>query len=205
MKNKSTIYGLAFLCVILFTQCSLYKTIMNMSRLQFKMAGVSGINIGGIAINNKSSLKDFSILEVAQLTSSISKGNLPTTFVINVQALNPNDGKGGYPRTDATLKSFPFRLLIDGKELFSGNIASPIAVPGTGETTVIPLSIHFDLLQAAQNKTLEGVVHLASSIAGIGNNKAQLELYAKPVVSSFLGDISYPGELKIIDKEFTSK
>jgi len=40
------------------------------------------------------------------LTAAIAKGSLPATFSINVEAVNPNDGKDGYPRTDINIQKF---------------------------------------------------------------------------------------------------
>jgi hypothetical protein len=141
---------------------------------------------------------------LVNLTQAITSGKLPTSFTLNVKAVNPNDGTGGYKKTDATLKSFPWKLEVDNVETITGNIGNPVTVPGTGEVTNIPLQMNIDLLEYFGNKGLENLVNLALAIGGQQGSSSRLTLYASPTVSSPLGDIKYPGELKIVDQTFTN-
>jgi len=184
--------------------CSIYQTMVNLSRLNFKLGTVSNFTVGGINISNKKSLKDFNPLEIVTLTQVITSGKLPASFTLNVEAKNPNDGTGGYPKTDATLKSFPWRLEVDDVETISGNISSPVSVPGTGEVTNIPLSMNIDLIEFFGNKGYENLLNLALTLGGQQGSSSKLALYASPTVSSPLGDIKYPGEIKIVEQTFTN-
>jgi len=184
--------------------CSIYQTMVNLSRLNFKLGTVSNFTVGGINISNKKSLKDFNPLEIVTLTQVITSGKLPASFTLNVEAKNPNDGTGGYPKTDATLKSFPWRLVVDDVETISGNISSPVSVPGTGEVTNIPLSMSIDLIEFFGNKGYENLLNLALTLGGQEGSSSKLTLYASPTVSSPSGDIKYPGEIKIVEKTFTN-
>ncbi len=203
MKNRTVIILLFTFALLTFTGCGIYKTIANLSRLQFKLGEVNDFRVHGISVSQKSKLSDFSAMDVLKLTSAVAQGTLPVSFTLYVDALNPNDGKGGYPKTEATLKSFPWRLLIDDKETISGNIGSPISVPGTGEAIAIPFQLQLDLVKFFGEKGYEGVINLALQLGGYGGSTSKLKLVAKPTISSPLGDITYPGELTIIDKEFT--
>lgn len=203
MKSKRS-----FILIILFSfilyQCSIYQTMTNLSRLQFKVGNINGFKVNNIDMTNKSSLKDFSPTDVLTLTSSFSQGKLPVSFVLNVDAKNPNDGTGGYARTDATLKSFKWRLFIDDTETISGDIDSPVTVPGTGEVTKIPLRINIDLFQFFKNQGFDKIINLALTLGGKNSTTSKITLYATPTVSTIFGDIKYPGELKIIDTQFTN-
>ncbi len=190
--------------LLLLTSCSVYETIINLSRLKFKLGSVNNFQIGGINISGKKSFQDFSAAEILMLTSTLTSGKLPASFTLNVEAKNPNDGTGGYPKTDATLKAFPWRLNINNTETISGNIGSPVTVPGTGEVTNIPLDMNIDLIQFFGNNGLENLVNLALAIGGLEGSSSRLTLFATPTVSSPLGDIKYPGELKIVDQSFTN-
>lgn len=203
MKNK-IFFFIAFFSVLLFYQCSVYQTITNISRLQFKVGEVNGFKVNNIDITNKSSLSDFSPSDVLSLTSLFTQGKLPVLFILNVDAKNPNDGTGGYSRTDATLKSFKWKLFIDDTETISGDIDSPVTVPGTGEITKIPLRVEIDLLQFFKEKGFDKVINLALTLGGKNSSSSKITLYATPTVSTIFGDIKYPGELKIIDKQFTN-
>jgi hypothetical protein len=187
-----------------FYKCSIYQTITNLSRLQFKLGEINSFRVNDLDISNKSSLNDFNATDLIKLTTSFTQGKLPVSFVLNVDAKNPNDGTGGYARTDATLKSFRWRLFIDDKETISGNIDSPVTVPGTGEVTKIPLRVNIDLLQFFKDQGFERVINLALTLGGKNGSTSKITLYATPTVSTPIGNITYPGELKIIDTQFTN-
>ncbi|MBK9098982.1 MAG: hypothetical protein IPM14_12840 [bacterium] len=186
------------------SSCSVYQSMVNLSRLKFKLGAVNNFIVGGVNISNKSSLQDFNPLEVVNLTTAIASGKLPASFTLNVEAKNPNDGTGGYPKTDATLKAFPWRLEIDDVETISGSIGTPVTVPGTGEVTNIPLTMNIDLIEFFGNKGFDNLLNLALALGGQQGSSAKLSLFATPTVSSPIGDIKYQGELKIVDQSFTN-
>jgi len=195
---------LSIAILLITSSCSVYQTVVNLSRLQFKLGNVNNFTVSGINISNKSSLQDFNPLELLNLTQSIATGKLPASFTLNVEAKNPNDGTGGYPQTNATLKEFPWRLEVDNVETIAGRIGSPVTVPGTGEIQNIPLTMNIDLIQFFGNKGLDNLVNLALTLGGQQGSSSKLALYATPTVSSPLGDIKYPGELKIVDQSFSN-
>jgi len=195
---------LSIVLLFLTSSCSVYETMVNISRLKFKLGAVNNFTVSGINISNKSSLQDFNALELLNLTQVIATGKLPASFTLNVEAKNPNDGTGGYPKTDATLKAFPWRLEIDNVETISGNIGTPVSVPGTGQITNIPLTMNVDLIEFFGNKGYENLLNLALALGGEQGSSSKLSLFARPTVSSPLGDIKYPSELKIVDQSFTN-
>lgn len=194
------------LCILLAVSnisCSVYQTLANIARLQFKLNNISNFSIAGIQLSNKKSIRDFNALEAVKLTAAFANGNLPATFTLNIDAVNPNDGKGGYPKTNATLKAFPWRLLLQDKETISGDLSSPVTVPGTGESTIIPLGISIDLYKFFKDKGYEELINLALNIGGNGGNPSNVALLAKPTITSAIGDLTYPQEIKIVSYQFT--
>jgi hypothetical protein len=195
---------LSVIILLTTSSCSVYQTMVNLSRLQFKLGAVNNFSVNGINISNKKSLQDFSPLEILTLTQSIATGKLPASFTLNVEAKNPNDGTGGYPKTNATLKEFPWRLEVDNVETISGNIGSPVTVPGTGEIQNIPLTMSIDLIEFFGNKGYENLLNLALTLGGQQGSSSKLALFATPTVTSPIGDIKYPGEIKIVEQSFTN-
>ena len=195
---------LSIVFLFLTTNCSVYQTVANLSRLQFKLGDVNNFTVNGINISNKRSLQDFNALEIINLTQVIASGKLPASFTLNVEAKNPNDGSGGYPPTNATIKEFPWRLEVDDVETIAGNIGTPVTVPGTGEIQNIPLTMNIDLMQFFGNKGLDNLVNLALTLGGQQGSSSKLALFATPTVTSPIGDIKYPGELKIVEQSFTN-
>lgn len=195
---------LSIALIFITTNCSVYQTVVNLSRLQFKLGDVNNFTINGINISNKRSLQDFNALEIINLTQVIAAGKLPASFTLNVEAKNPNDGSGGYPKTNATIKEFPWRLEVDDVETIAGNIGTPVTVPGTGEVQNIPLTMNIDLMEFFGNKGLDNLVNLALTLGGQQGSASKLALFATPTVTSPVGDIKYPGELKIVEQSFTN-
>jgi hypothetical protein len=201
---KSTISILIFfLLVIGEVGCSAYETIVNLSRLKFRIDSIDNLELAGIPLKNKLSINDFSTLETMKLSTAFVRNTLPLTFTINVDAKNPNDGTGGYPRTNATIVSFPWRLFLDDKQTVTGNIGSEVAVPGSGETTKIPLKVTIDLVQFFKEKGYQGILNLALNLVKESSAPSKITLYAQPTVGSQLGNIKYPKEIKIINLEYS--
>lgn len=204
MKSLKLLMPVLLLFALSNISCSVYQTIVNISRLKFKLGVVNNFMLGGINFSGKKSINDFSALEVLKLTASFTNGSMPASFTLNVNTLNPNDGTGGYPKTNATIVSFPWRLMINEKETVSGDIGSPFSVPGTGEAAVIPIQINVDLFKFFKDKSYQDILNLAMNLCGSGtSSSSNLALYAKPTVSSPLGNITYPQELKIINYDYT--
>lgn len=189
--------------VISGIQCSVYESLTNLSRLQFKVGNVNGFEINGVSLSGKSKIGDFNALDLLNLSSAFTKGSLPVSFILNVDAKNPNDGTGGYKKSDATLQNFKWRLFLDNKETISGDIDQPVTVPGTGDVTTIPLRINIDLMKFFKDKGYESLINLALALGGTKSTSSKITLYATPTVSSPFGNITYPGELKLIDTEFS--
>lgn len=197
-----------FLIILLVSltgfSCSVYETFVNIARLKFKLGETNNFLLCGVKISDKSKLSDFKAMELLQISSSFAKGSLPVSFTLNIEAKNPNTGNGGYRRTNASINSFPWRLLIDDKETISGNISSPVSVPGTGETEIFPLQINMDLIPFFKEKGYESLINLALNLGGYGRSSSRIALFAKPSVSTSLGVINYPNELKIVSTEFNN-
>jgi hypothetical protein len=195
---------LIFLMAVTFVQCSLIQTFINLTRVRFKLEGVENIYVANVSVMNKTKLSDFSTLDILQLSASVLKGTLPVSFILNVNAVNPNKATGKTPAQSATITSFPWRLVVDSKEVLTGNITHPVTIPGNGQQAIIPIAISFDLMRTFKDKSYEGLVNIVLRTTGRSTGSASFELYASPVVHTEIGNISYPGEIKVISKEWTN-
>jgi len=174
----------------------------NLQRLKFKVAGVSGFTVSGIGITDKQKIGDFTLLDGISLMAAFRNKKLPAGFTLNIEALNPNDGTGGSPQTSSTLTSFEWRLLIDDKPTISGNIEQPIEIPGTGQSAVIPLQISLDLVEFFGEKGYNDLMNLALALGGAQSDISRLAIDAQPRVSTPLSEITYPGRIIIVSKEY---
>jgi len=190
------------LLIVIISGCSIYQTIMNLSRLKFKLEGVDNFRVADIKVADKQSAKDFNSMDMLKLSSNVIGGKLPVTFMVNVEAKNPNDGSGGYPSTGISIKSFPWRLYLDDRETVSGNISEPIYVPGKGEATKIPIRIELDLIQFFKDRNIGQIVDLVLNLGGAGKNPSKVKLIVDPVLDTPIGDLKYPNSITIVDTEY---
>jgi hypothetical protein len=178
------------------------SALANLQRLKFKIGSVHGFRLLGIDIGAKARLTDFNAADVLRLGQAYAAKKLPVEFIVDVLAVNPNDGTGGTAKTMSTLTGLESRLLIDDKPTITGNIDQPVEIPGTGQESVIPLRLSLDLLEFFGDKTYNDLLALALAIGGRSGTATRLALDARPTVSTPLGPITYPGRLTIVSAEF---
>lgn len=188
--------------MFLLQSCSVYQTYVNLSRLKFKMGVVNNIRVAGIGIDGKSRLSDFSPIDALNFTSNFTRGTLPVNLTMNIEAKNPNDGTSGFPSTSASITSLPFRFVLDGRQLVAGNIQNSVGVPGSGEVVNIPIQLSFDLMSMFNDRGYESIINLMLQISGNGGRSSSVEVYVQPSVSTVLGNMTYPSEIKLIDYDF---
>jgi hypothetical protein len=190
------------LSVIIIAGCAVLNTFQNIARLKYRIQSTENYRVNGVQVDNKRSIKDFSPVEMLKLTSGIVRGSLPATFTINVEAVNPNDGKGGNPRTDLRIVNFPWRLFLNDKEIVDGNISSPVYVPGKGESVIIPIQVQTDIIKLVKEKSIEDIIALLQKLGGIHGTTSNIKLLVKPSLGTPIGNIEYPDEITIADKSF---
>lgn len=200
--NKKSLVLIATITLFL-SSCGVYNSLMNLSKLKFKLGSVNNFKVGNITIDNKSKLSDFAALDVLKLTSDVVSGKFPVSFTVNVLAQNPNSASSsGANVSDMTLESFPWTLYINDKETISGNISNPMQVPAIENTTVIPLEMNLDLLTFFNEDGLNNLVNLALSLGGKNGSTTKLRIVADPVLGTSIGNLRYPNPITIIDKSF---
>lgn len=213
MKSFARHIAVMSCALVLFSilhSCSALKditnTLNNLHKIEFKLSGIEGFRIAGVDLASKRSLTDLSLAEGLALTRAFASNQLPAEFTLNVEARNPNNGSSGAPSASATLVGFDWKLYIDSKETIAGDIASPVSLPASNQTTIIPLRVQMDLYKFFGDRGYEGVVNLALALGGVQGSTAKVVLDAQPKVNiRNYGTIEYPGRIKIVDTEFRSK
>jgi hypothetical protein len=192
-------FGLLQSCAALSQMAAV---LANLQRLKFKLADVGDFRLFGIPLGGKAQLADFTAADGFRLVQAFAQKKLPAEFVLTIEAVNPNDGTGGSPETVSMLTSLESRLLIDGTPTVTGNIDTAIEIPGTGQSSMIPLRMSIDLYEFFGNKGYEGLINLALALGGARRDAARIALDALPSVSTPMGPIAYPGRLTIVSHEF---
>lgn len=187
---------------VLISNCNVIKTIDNISRLKFNIKNVENIKILDIKLDRKKSLNDFNSIELSKLSSALSKETFPIEFTINVEATNPSEGNSEIQNNDVTISSFPYRIIINEKEIMTGNIDKEIIVPSKGNSIIIPLSASIDLFSIVKEKKINDVINFFPSLGELNNDKIKIKIIAKPTLKTQFGEITYPKEILILSKEF---
>jgi len=138
------------------------------------------------------------------LSTAFVRGSLPFEFILNVEVKNPNADSKVTSNTDFRISSFPWRLLLNGKQAVQGNISSPVKIPGNKYMSYIKVGVKFNLVNLIKEKGYEGLMNLALNIAHQKSSPTLIELFAKPVVETTMGKINYPEEIKIVSMNFTN-
>jgi len=196
------VFLVSVLTVVFISGCAVFNTVQNIARLKYRILSTENYRISGIEVDNKKSIKDFTSVELLKLSVAIAKGSLPATFLINVEAENPNDGKGDYPRSDINIIKFPWRLFLNDKEIADGDISNSVYVPGRGESVIVPIKVQLDIMKLIKEKSFEDIIALIKRLGGIHGTTANIKLLVKPSLGTSIGNIEYPDEITIADKSF---
>jgi hypothetical protein len=206
ITRRPALAGLILAVCLAFSSCAalgdMASVLANLQHLKFKIGSVRDFRLLGLDVSGKSKLTDFAASDILKVAQSYSAKKLPVSFVMDVLAINPNDGTGGTTQTTSTLTGLECRLLIDGKPTIYGNIEKPVEIPGTGQESIIPLRLSLDLLEFFSDERYEDLVSMALAIGGRNGSPARLSLDAQPTVSTPYGPITYPGRVTIISTDF---
>ena len=175
-----------------------------MRNVEFRIGSISSVNIGGVSVLNKKKMTDFSVGETISIASKVASKSLPLSLTVHLEARNPNEGSDNAVTNNsiATLQSLEWRLLIDDVPTIEGVVNGPISIPAGGSTITIPISTELELFSFFEERGYAGMAKLAFVLANPGESTVSVKLDAKPMIKTFLGMMSYPGRITIIEKDF---
>ena len=204
MKKTIIIVIISFSLAIVLGACSALKTVTTLKKIQFKIENVSNFQIAGIPISGKASISDLNMTNALQISQIFTQKKFPAQFVLNLAALNPNDGKTSPAKVDATISSLEWRLILDDTPTVSGVVNGPITIPGSGQSVIIPLTINLDLFEFYGNHGYDKLINLAFALGGMHSDLSRLKLDIQPTIKTPLGPIQYPGRITVINKQFSN-
>ena len=209
-STVSALLGTAIIASALFGYgCSTLKdlssALVGAKKIQFQLGKVDGLRLNGIDVSRISRASDVSIVDMARLGHAIASKSMPVEFTLNVLAKNPNDGSAGSKATPVYLSRLDWRLKIDGRETVAGVVDRRLEIPASGQTTTIPFTVQLDLYKFFGDKGIDDLVNLAVALGGARGSSSRLELLAKVQVDvPGFGPVAYPGEISVVDKQFSN-
>ena len=204
MKRQYLIMMIFVMSFGMFQGCSFLKDLSSMRNVEFRIGSISSVNIGGVSVLNKKKVTDFSVGETISIASKVAGKSLPLSLTVHLEARNPNDSNENAVTNNsiATLQSLEWRLLIDDVPTIEGVVNGPISIPAGGSAITIPISTELELFSFFEERGYAGMAKLAFALANPGESTVSVKLDAKPMIKTFLGTMSYPGRITIIEKEF---
>lgn len=168
----------------------------SLTRCEFRIHNVTGLTLAGVNIQHAESLQDLSLTDYAKITAAFLSGYVPLDFDLNIAARNPN-------RNMAAMNELDWILFIDGTRVTEGKFDRRVEIPPDGGTTVFPVKLNLDLLEALSSESKDAVLNFALNLAGNSERPTQLMLKAKPTIYIGTRAVEYPGYITI-KTDFTS-
>jgi hypothetical protein len=173
MKKIIALFSVA-LC---FLSCDVAQQVMgtyNLTQCKYEYNSISGLTLGGINLQNVSSITSLNPVSAANLLTAFSsdKGSLPLNFTLNLNVTNPGVQA-------ALLNGLGYILEIDGQEMTQGVLNNQLQI-GAGQKASLPISMAFDLKKVMSGQSLEAIKALAFNFAGIGSSSSNVTVKLQP-------------------------
>ena len=196
IRNLVKLTAVLVLFPCIFNSCSFLKEISTFAKCEFRMTTLEDPHLAGINVSQIHSYSDIGFADMAILTASVMKGELPLTFTLNVEAKNPNP-------VMAALNKLEYLAFIDDVQVASGALNQRIEIPASGGIALIPLQLQTDLIEILNKDSRQALVNFGLNLADAGNRPTRVSLKVKPTILVGAMEIIYPGYFTV-KYDFTS-
>lgn len=194
MKIKTIFITLLLVSGIISSSCDIVKQAaetLNFIKCDFKLESVKNLNVVGINIQDKSSLRELNIIDAGKLAAALATNSaLPLNFTLNMQARNPNTANASMPQ-------FDWILFIDDVEMTKGIMTQPYSVPANNGIATIPLNMSVNLREALSGKSANAITNFLMNLNGVGDKPTRFMLKIKPTIYVNNFPLSYPGYIDV--------
>ena len=175
-----------FSIVVALTSCKVAKNISSLKHCEFKYHSITDITLAGVNLQNVTDLSSLNPLTASGLIAAFTseKTQLPIRFTLNLNVKNPG-------KTEVLLNEFTYILEIDNVEMTTGAMDSRLQV-APGETSVLPLSLNFDLRKVMSDQPANVIKNLAFNFVGLSDQPANVTLKLKPSLTIGTQTINSP-------------
>jgi hypothetical protein len=173
--------------------CATLREVSNLRKVSFQIDRVSQAQLAGVRLADVQSYEDLSAKDVLRLGSALSRGEMPLSFRLHLQAANPSSNS-----VNARLTEMDWTLLLEEKETVSGHFDQEVVLP-PGEPKNFSFQIKLDLVRFF-NDNLKSLVNLASAVSGDAPPQT-IKLRVRPTVNTPFGPFSYPSPITVVSEE----
>ncbi|MBE0646998.1 MAG: LEA type 2 family protein [Bacteroidales bacterium] len=192
--KKPTLFFLIFMVSLgLLPSCDVVNQAtqaVNLINCEFRIKSVTEIKLAGIDVNQISNMKDLTWSDAQKLMVALTKPTLPLTFLLNIDARNPNLNTAG-------LSNLDYIVFIDDIQMTSGTFNQPISIPPNNGTASIPMGMTVDLKQVLQGKSADAILNFAMNLSGTGGKPTRFKVKLKPYIMVNGQPLSYPGYITV--------
>jgi len=167
-----------------------------LAKCDFRLKTIENTNLAGVNIQHIQKMTDLNLMDAGRISAAMMGKELPLTFILNVEARNPNASPASMQRID-------WILLIDDIEMANGTNTQQVMVPANQGTALIPLQISTDLKKSLTGKSGTAILNFGFNLAGAGNTPSRITLKAKPTILIGSFPLAYPGYITV-SQEFSS-
>lgn len=209
MKRRTSWISLTAVGLILSVAlygCATLSGLMNLGKLQFKLANVNGFRLNGVDVSRIASRGQIGPMDVIAIGSAFAQKRLPVDFTLNVDVKNPNTGANGAQPTPLYLNKIAWTLLIDDRTTINGVTNQNLQIPGNGQSITLPITMSLDLYKFFSDRGLDDLLNLALAVGGNQGSSSRLKMTAR-ITATVPGTnvpITYPGDITIINQGFSN-
>ncbi len=181
---------------MLLPSCSFFKEISALGKCEFRMGTLDEPRIAGIDVNGIRKFSDLGLADAAIVGTSLLRGELPLSFILNIEARNPNS-------TTAALNRLEYIAFIDDTEVARGALDERVEIAGNGGIANIPLQLQTDLVRILNQDSRAALFNFGLNLADASDRPTRVSIKVKPTVMVGVVEITYPGYFTV-KHEFTS-
>ena len=186
IRNFKKILSISIITASLLNSCSFLKEVTTLGKCEFRTTTLENPELAGVDVSRIGSFSDIGFTDMAIITASILKGDLPLDFTLNIEARNPN------PAT-AALNRLEYMAYIDDVQIATGALNERIEIPANGGVAKIPLQLHTDLIDLMKGDSRQAIVNFGLNLADAGNKPTRVSIKVKPTILVGAIEIAYPG------------
>ncbi|NJN27080.1 MAG: hypothetical protein HC819_14430 [Cyclobacteriaceae bacterium] len=189
MKTRNLLI-IPIICLMAISSCKTLMSYTSILNCDFRMKSMDNTQLAGVNIQHIKSFSDLNFAQAGKLTTAYLAGNVPLSFQLNLEGINPN-------ANEATMARFDWILSIDDKQMATGTNQREFKLPANNGTQVIPLNISINLLEVLNSENKNSLLNFAFNLADAGNKPSRVGIKIKPTIYVNTVPVTYPGYLEL--------
>jgi LEA14-like dessication related protein len=190
MKMKNFHFYILIISLVALGSCKALMSYTNIVKCDFRMESLKNPTVAGIDVSSIKKLSDLNMIQAGKVTTAYLGGNVPLSFILNMEGKNPNT-------TEARMAQFDWIVKIDDIQIATGTNQSEYTIPANNGTQIIPLKISVNLLDVINKDSKDALINFGLNLADASDNPTRVSLQIRPTV--YVGGIpvTYPGYLNL--------